>query len=226
LAWSALSKLKPEFPDGAVFGKIALTTESDPSFTSSKVPSGARRFQFMVKDKKKYKDSEGWGFALFNDKGGLFEDDTTIATQSCVACHRIIPQFGFVFSRPAAITFGAIQNLDSKTASIDKQIVFTKVSIKSVAKSLKTIFGAHFNDAFSMHGDLQKTSFSGTLDEVVPLLKEKAKREVAPAFLFIDEKNFSAVIPKSGVKCGDGLVGFQSVIHYNGGTVRDATFCG
>ncbi len=54
-----------DYPDGAVFAKIGLMTADDPEFVSSKVPSGAKRFQFMVRDKVKYAATGGWGYAVF-----------------------------------------------------------------------------------------------------------------------------------------------------------------
>jgi hypothetical protein len=103
LAWKSLQSLKPNYPDGAVFAKIGMMSEADPSFPSSVVPSGAKRFQFMVRDKAKYSDTDGWGYALFDDRGRLFNDDVKIRTQACVACHRIVPERDFVFSRKAQL---------------------------------------------------------------------------------------------------------------------------
>ncbi len=65
-AWKAMSSGKAEYPDGSIFAKTGYMTDDDPSFTSSKIPSGSRRYQFMVKNKKKYKDQDGWGYALFD----------------------------------------------------------------------------------------------------------------------------------------------------------------
>src|SRR4051812_40536000 len=60
IAWEALNRHSLDYPEGAVFGKIGVATQSDLSFASSSVPSGARRYQFMVRNKEKYQDTNGW----------------------------------------------------------------------------------------------------------------------------------------------------------------------
>ena len=61
LAYSTLMSGKTDYPDGAVFAKIGFKTEPDPAFSSSAVPSGIRRYQFMVRDSKKHTSTNGWG---------------------------------------------------------------------------------------------------------------------------------------------------------------------
>src|SRR5690606_7721422 len=69
-------------------------------FESSAVPSLSRRTQFMVRDTKKHKETDGWGYALFHTTGLIFDQDPKVQTAACVACHRLVPHRGYVFSQP------------------------------------------------------------------------------------------------------------------------------
>ncbi|MBV2167073.1 MAG: cytochrome P460 family protein, partial [Bdellovibrio sp.] len=69
-----LSESKKSYPEGSAFGKTAYITAQDPHFPSSMVPSTNRRFQFMVKDSKKYAATNGWGYALFNSEGVIYKE--------------------------------------------------------------------------------------------------------------------------------------------------------
>ncbi len=82
IAVNAMKSLKPNYPDGAAFGKIGFIAESDPSFPSSLAPTGTRRFQIMYKNKKTYKNSDGWGYALFDSNGQLFNEDLKAKTNA------------------------------------------------------------------------------------------------------------------------------------------------
>ena len=91
LAWKTLSSNNRNYPDGSVFAKIGIATQEDPAFTSSAVPSGARRYQFMVRNAKKHQDTEGWGYALFDKNGKTFPGEPKVASQACAACHHLVP---------------------------------------------------------------------------------------------------------------------------------------
>lgn len=94
LAWKALMSGATDYPKGSVFAKIGLATLEDPSFASSAVPSGARRYQFMVRDKTKYSETDGWGYALFDANGKTFPGEPKEASLACAACHHIVPERG------------------------------------------------------------------------------------------------------------------------------------
>lgn len=227
LAFNAMKKLKPNYPDGAMFGKVGFTTEDDPSFSSSKVPSGAKRYQLMLKDKKKYAESDGWGYALFDNKGNLFQEDIVAKTQSCVACHRIVPERDYVFSRPMLLHSDSVSPLISGGGS-EKIVQFEKLELKRAPAEL-TKFTAPFDIYNSMTGALQTSAFAGTLDEVVPLLTDKSRKTNAPSALFLDKDNFSLVIPKKdSKKCLEQnslLQAFRIVVQFNSKLIRDTEAC-
>ncbi|WP_461534201.1 heme-binding domain-containing protein [Sinomicrobium sp.] len=61
--------------------------------------------QFMVKDSKKYADTEGWGFAKFSGKELVPTGKTaSFAKESCIACHRqLAEKTGYLFDVPMKI---------------------------------------------------------------------------------------------------------------------------
>src|SRR6185437_3765393 len=99
-AWRTLLEGKTDYPDGAVFGKVAVMTQEDTAFPASAVPSGARRVQFMVRNSAKHATTDGWGYALFNAYGKRFPDKPDTQPIACAACHRLVRERGEVFSQP------------------------------------------------------------------------------------------------------------------------------
>jgi hypothetical protein len=230
VAMRAMKELNPQYPDGAIFAKIGLMTEDDPSFTSSKVPSGARRVQFMVRDQKKYASTDGWGYALFDANGNVFLDEgIEKKTMACAACHRLVPERNFVFSREM---FLGTQSLNSalklQTPTEAEKVPFTRTLLKELPAPVARL-AQGFDYILSLQGDIQKNAFSGTLDEVVPFLIDKTHQKLTPSALVIDERNFTLVTPaKAGKKetCFGVAKGFYRIfVQANGKMVRDATFC-
>lgn len=225
IAWKGLQSFNADYADGAVFAKIGLISESDPSFPSSIVPSGAKRYQFMVRDKKKYKDSDGWGYALFNGQGNLFNDDIKIKTEGCVACHRIVPERGFVFSRQLHLNPEKNELLLNSKSEKSKFIL--QVQQQSEVPDIIINKSRHQKKPIwqFVQGELQKHAFSGTLDEIVPLLIENSKANNSVSILKVDNMNWSAVIPapKSDKCLTDSP--FYILIQFNNKLVRDAEIC-
>ncbi|MFC3158202.1 Cytochrome P460 [Chryseobacterium arachidis] len=70
--------------------------------------------QFMVKDSKKYTDTEGWGFAKFSGPDLHPTGKTAdFARESCIACHRqLAEKTGYLFDVPMKVnTERLIKNL-------------------------------------------------------------------------------------------------------------------
>ncbi|MBE4948382.1 heme-binding domain-containing protein [Chryseobacterium culicis] len=73
--------------------------------------------QFMVKDSKRYQDTEGWGFAKFSgDELHPTGKTASFAKESCIACHRqLAEKTGYLFDVPMKVnTQRLIQNLQKK----------------------------------------------------------------------------------------------------------------
>lgn len=215
-AAKALQQIKPNYPDGAVFGKVSYLLESDFVFPSSLVPGKVQRYQIMVKNRKAYPNSDGWGYALFTDTGKIFNEDVAAKTNACVACHRIVPERDFVFSR-----------LIQTDAALTKDLGRVRFKAKS-----RTDFSGPIvallpsTPVESVEGPLRENAFSGTLDEIIPALIDRARVTGKSAVFFVDEKNFSSVAAVTPRSCDQekGL-SYKIVIHHNGGVVRDVDYC-
>ena len=80
-------------PDGAVMVKIEWLKGSDPNSPYEvMVPGENTEVAFMVKDSKRFTDTDGWGYATFLPVGesGTFKaktNDPTVAKMLCHSCH-------------------------------------------------------------------------------------------------------------------------------------------
>lgn len=217
LATKQLDSRTPKYPDGAMFAKISYSLESDPTFPSSLNPARINRFQFMRKDKNKYKDTAGWGYALFTPDGTLFDEDIPTKTNACLSCHQLVKERDYVFSR-------IIENLSTPNdLSLHKLITFKakqKAKIKGEAAGLIK----EVEQVESLEEPFIDKHFSGTFDEVIPLLIQRAHLTDKPAIFYIDEKNFSLVRPLNE-RCPNKAKKYHVVLEFNGSQVRDYEFC-
>lgn len=190
--------LSQPYPDGAIFGKVSFKTEHDPAFTSSEVPTSSRRYQLMVKDSKRFKEQDGWGYALFDSDGLTFDEDPKIKVQSCHACHQIVKDSNFVFSELAPFAVGKGWKPRS---GLKAAVSWDQIELRKLPEKVQSQSGPQkFARVHLMKGPMSAHFFSGTLDEVVPALIEKSAQEGAPAVFLGDAENFSLVIPIEG-KC-------------------------
>jgi cytochrome P460 len=100
VAIKAYREGKLPFPDGAIIARLAWAYT--PSEENNKVFGRAQSFvagppinvQFMVKDKKKYAATAGWGFAQFTD--GVPVKDAALAP--CFPCHVPVKSRDYVYT--------------------------------------------------------------------------------------------------------------------------------
>lgn len=213
VAWEHLNKGSSDYPKGSVFAKVGFKSGIDPAFNSSIVPNGARRFQYMVRDKDKYADTDGWGYAVFKSDGTLFDGDVKANSTACNACHRLVPERGLVFSEP--LEFSPFTKEISKTYPLQKNkshIFFVKLPAKEFKGDLKVqnkkmnLHNLHFID-----GEIRRFFFGGTLDEVTPLLINQVLNTGEPAgFLSQDFNTFKIIVKNSRAKCSERSTGFRS----------------
>ncbi|GEN71629.1 heme-binding domain-containing protein [Chryseobacterium lathyri] len=101
------------WPDGSIVVKSVWKQEN---FADGEVRAGEFiNAQFMVKDSKKYTDTEGWGFAKFSGNDLHPTGKTaSFAKESCIACHRqLAEKTGYLFDVPMkANTERLIKNLE------------------------------------------------------------------------------------------------------------------
>jgi hypothetical protein len=95
------------FPDGAKMAKIHWKPTAMESFPTALVPDVQHDVDFMVKDSKRFADSGGWGWAVFeydaaSDKfrPGTVDDTPPQANDAkCgFACHTIVESRDYVFT--------------------------------------------------------------------------------------------------------------------------------
>ena len=180
--------------------KVSIRTQSDGSFPSSQVPSGKVRHTFMVRNAKRHKKTYGWGYALFDPNGKPYDGDHNAKTMACAACHQIVKDQGQVFSKPMGLPFKVGSSSDWKS-----RIDFKATSIAQVPQTVQNEIGSKFKKIHLIQGALQKHLFFGTLDEVRPILLEKAKSVNVPTGLISnDGSQYSIVVPTNSKACAGG----------------------
>jgi hypothetical protein len=94
-------------PDGARMAKIHWKPKPNQFFPDSTVPGDLLNVDFMVKDSKRFKDSAGWGWAVFdyNAASKTFTPGTTAGTPpqgndaKCgLGCHTAAKARDYVFT--------------------------------------------------------------------------------------------------------------------------------
>jgi hypothetical protein len=94
-------------PDGAVMAKIAWSTKDNPLLPGAAlVPDALKKVQFMVKDARRFPDTDGWGYADFNYdvSSGTFTgvgNGPGFARAGCHQCHTRVKSRDFVFTEYA-----------------------------------------------------------------------------------------------------------------------------
>ena len=94
-------------PDGAKMAKIHWTPKPNEFFAEATVPGNLLNVDFMVKDSKRFADSGGWGYGVFDydAKSDTFKPGTTAGTPpqgndaKCgFACHTTAKARDYVFT--------------------------------------------------------------------------------------------------------------------------------
>jgi len=95
------------FPDGAKMAKIHWIPKANQFFPDATVPGTLQNVDFMEKDSKRFADSGGWGYAVFdyNAASNTFTPGTTAGTppqgndaRCGVACHAKAKATDYVFT--------------------------------------------------------------------------------------------------------------------------------
>src|SRR5215470_12090274 len=95
------------FPDGAKMAKIHWAPKQNEFFPAATVPGKLVNVDFMVKDSKRFADSGGWGYAVFDYDAvsGTFKPGTTASTppqgndaRCGFACHTAAKNRDYVFT--------------------------------------------------------------------------------------------------------------------------------
>lgn len=203
LAMKTLKAGKTDYPDGAVFAKTGIHTASDPQFVSSVVPKGIRRYQLMVKNKKMYSTTGGWGYGLYDAKGKTFPEDPKVTQDACYACHTIVENRGDVFSEPFDFVKDTQFPNHKNSINVNAQIKYQWIATKKLPATVTPYVPATFPKIRMVTNDiLRKNLFQGTLDEMKPILEDETKKSKTPAiFMSSDNKKFVIVVPKKSEEC-------------------------
>ena len=95
------------FPDGSKMAKVHWNPVKMTTFPAATVPGSLHDVDFMVKDSKRFAESGGWGWAVFEYEasGGKFRPGNTTDTPpqsndaKCgLACHTIVKMRDYVFT--------------------------------------------------------------------------------------------------------------------------------
>lgn len=94
-------------PDGAMMAKIEWVkkqNEASPYYVS--VPDKLKSVSFMMKDAKRFPDTDGWGYAQFNydpqaETFKPFGNDSSFGKTVCHQCHTRVKAHDFVFTNYA-----------------------------------------------------------------------------------------------------------------------------
>ena len=95
------------FPDGSKMAKIHWVPTKMSTFPAATIPGDQHDVDFMVKDSKRFADSGGWGYAVFeyDPKSKTFRPGNTSDTPpqgndaKCgFACHTIVKSRDYVFT--------------------------------------------------------------------------------------------------------------------------------
>ena len=98
VAYNALKADKTVMPDGSKIVKIGWSVNDMATFPAALEAETIQRVEYMIKDKTKHKESDGWGYARFVKKDGQYSawgGDP----ESCVSCHAIVRSNDALFTR-------------------------------------------------------------------------------------------------------------------------------
>jgi hypothetical protein len=208
IAWKALKKGDvKDYPEGAAFGKVGIATAEDKAFTNSVMPSGAQRYQIMLRQHKKYPETQGWTYAIFmNDHKVHGADSDAEKSAACAACHAIVPDRGYVFSQPISLGLGGALNDDMPVSSAPTisdepagRISFRTIPVEEFPETPRAQLPPGITTLRLIEGAIAEHVFVGTLDEIRPALAREAMRSHMPAALVSkDGSRYSMVFPASG----------------------------
>jgi hypothetical protein len=87
-----------KWPNGTVLAKVQWDQLAD---KEGNIQTGKfNQVEFMVKDDKKYADTEGWGWARFKTLELIPDDKEPMFATKCISCHKPVENLDYVFTFP------------------------------------------------------------------------------------------------------------------------------
>ncbi len=203
-AWKAMVAGKKEFPDGAMFGKLAFYTQLDSSFPVSLEPHGFDRLQVMKKDSRRYAATGGWGYAVVmgyeTEKNAHMtsESENGQVAVTCHACHVLAEKRNYVFTRSP---FLKNSEMDFIVSFKDK---FRVVATQSLSPRDRSVV----QDLTGMRPEtvryLSMNLFSGSINESLPALARFAWADHAIYLMSDPQSGHFAAAQFLGGNCDPG----------------------
>lgn len=90
------------FPDGSILVKVGYSERKHAAFPAALEPDVLQRVEFMIKDAKRFKNTNGWGYARFlydaaADSFTPYGKDAAF-DQECNGCHTLVKARDYVFT--------------------------------------------------------------------------------------------------------------------------------
>ncbi len=88
-----------KLPEGSKIVKIGWAVKQMSNFSTALESDKIQRIEYMIKDAKKFKNNPGnWGYARFIKDQDKYKSWNQ-GTESCVSCHNLAKDNGFLFSK-------------------------------------------------------------------------------------------------------------------------------
>lgn len=91
------------WPQGSILAKLVWNNRQHPIWESAIVPGDFVHSEIMIKDRKKYKQTKGWGFARWKGETQQPYGKDESFSEECVTCHKHANKSDFVFTQAAKI---------------------------------------------------------------------------------------------------------------------------
>ncbi|MFA6237756.1 MAG: cytochrome P460 family protein [Bacteriovorax sp.] len=191
LGMEGLKSKDHKFKDGSIFYKVVYLTMHDPLFEASLMPEAQPIVrQIMVHDDKRFKKYNGWGFAIFTEKGDTVSGSPESTLETCYACHRLAEDRGSVFSIPMETLvpnnkvlgnhYSANEIKNSKVLS-KKLFKYKTVSFESIDPDIKVILNQKTKIINLLDGEILKMDFSIFIPELSSFLVKKTRISGIPS---------------------------------------------
>lgn len=194
IAYRAMKNGTKVYPDGAMFGKVAFLAYPDAAFPNSYEPEHFTRIQLMRKNAAEYSATNGWGYAYYfwgEKSAGVANKDIGAV---CHACHAIVKDRDYVFSRPSFLLVG--DNPQRGNVLHEQKHMLSDMFIKRNVSDLS----ANAKNAVKSIGVtsatiqyLEMPLFVGSVSESIAPLAQYAIDKSA-TYLLIDEKSGAYLI--------------------------------
>lgn len=191
LAMQGLKDKKFAYKDGAIFYKAVYQTEHDPNFEASLVPESQPIVrQIMVRDAKRFKKSNGWGYAVFTEKGETLPGDPEATLETCYACHALVHPRNDVFSVPMETivpndqivsTHYTKENKPLNKKLSDSLFRFRTGDFRELNSDLRSLINQKTTKTNFLTGDILKMDFSGYMSELTSFLIKETQKNGHPS---------------------------------------------